>query len=105
MSGRWFRVCSESELAERELRSFKIGSNNILMARYGHKIFALENTCSHDGAELSDGDLVDGQIQCARHGARFDLETGEATQMPAIVGVESYDVEIRDGDVYAAPKK
>jgi len=99
------RLCPVSELGDGEIKSFNVDDENILLARRRDKIYALEDTCSHDGAELSDGDLVDGQIQCARHGGRFDLETGEATQMPAIVGIKSFDVEIRDGDVYVTPKK
>ncbi|UCE66064.1 MAG: non-heme iron oxygenase ferredoxin subunit [Candidatus Zixiibacteriota bacterium] len=105
MSELWVRVCPESELAEGEIRSFDIEGDTILLARYGDKIFALEDTCSHDGAELSNGDLINSQIQCSRHGGRFDLETGEATQMPAIVGIKSYYVEIKDGDIYVALKK
>jgi 3-phenylpropionate/trans-cinnamate dioxygenase ferredoxin subunit len=99
------RVCPAGELVDGEIKSFNIDGETFLLARRGEKIYALEDTCSHDGAELSDGDLVDGQIQCARHGGRFDLKTGEATQMPAIAGIKSYNVEIRDGDIYVSPKK
>jgi 3-phenylpropionate/trans-cinnamate dioxygenase ferredoxin subunit len=105
MNEGWMRVCAEGEVVEGEIRSFNIEGNNIMIARHRDKIYALENTCSHDGAELSDGDLVDGQIQCSRHGGRFDLKTGEATQMPAITGIESYRVEIKQGDIYVALKK
>ncbi len=105
MNDNWIRVCAENEVAEGEIRSFNIEGNNIMIARQRDKIYALDDTCSHDGAELSDGDLVDGQIQCSRHGGRFDLKTGEATQMPAIMGIESYRVEIRQGDIYVALKK
>lgn len=99
------RVCPADELADGEIRSFDIEGETFILARRGDKIYALEDTCSHDGAELRDGDLVDGQIQCARHGGRFELETGQATQMPAVVGIESYDVEIINGDVYVSLKK
>lgn len=105
MNDNWIRVCAESELAEGEIKSFDIEGKNFLIARYGDRIYALEDTCSHDGARLSDGDLVDGQIQCSRHGGRFDLNTGEATQMPAVMGIESYKVETRHGDIYVALKK
>jgi len=96
------KVCSDNEIAEGEIKSFAVNGGNIILARSGGQVYALEDTCSHDGALLSDGDLVDGQIQCCRHGGRFDLKTGDATQMPAIVGIESYDVEIRDGNIYVS---
>ena len=96
------KVCPENEIAEGEIKSFAVNGASIILARSGGQVYALEDTCSHDGALLSDGDLVDSEIQCCRHGGRFDLKTGNATQMPAIVGIESYDVEIRDGDIYVA---
>ena len=105
MSEDFSKVCHENDLSQGDIRTFNIEGNPILLIKHGDKIYALDNTCTHDGAELSDGDLVDGQIQCARHGGRFNLETGEATQMPAVVGIESYRVEIRDGEIYVSLKK
>jgi 3-phenylpropionate/trans-cinnamate dioxygenase ferredoxin subunit len=99
------RVCAETDLAEGEIKAFILRGKSILFARKNGRIFALDDVCSHDGAHLRDGDIVGGNIQCARHGGRFDLETGEATQMPAVVGIESYNVEVKDGDVYVFLKK
>jgi len=97
---KWMGVCRDSELVEGEIKSFKLNDTRILLARWNDKVYALEDLCSHDGAELSDGDLVDGEIQCARHGARFDLESGNATRMPAIVGISKFNVEIRDTEIF-----
>ena len=94
------RVCTEDDIAEGDIRAFEAEGIEFLLARRDGRIFALENCCSHDGAQLSDGDLVNGEIQCARHGGKFDLATGEATQMPAIAGIESYRVEVRGGEVF-----
>jgi len=104
MTEDFVRVCGESDIAEGEIKAFDIEGKSILLARRGDKIYALEDSCSHDGAELSDGDLVNGQIQCARHGGRFELETGAAAQMPAVVGIESFKVEIKDGEIYVSIK-
>jgi nitrite reductase/ring-hydroxylating ferredoxin subunit len=100
MDNKWMRVCPEADLSEGEIRSFNIDGVTILLARQGDRIYSMEDTCSHDGAGLSDGDLVDGQIQCARHGGRFNLETGEATRMPAVMGIKTYNVKIKNGDIY-----
>jgi 3-phenylpropionate/trans-cinnamate dioxygenase ferredoxin subunit len=105
MDEKMVKVCSEEEISDGEIRAFDLNGARIILARKGDQVYALEDTCSHDGAELSDGDLVDGQIQCARHGGRFDLKTGEPTQMPVVVGINSYKVEIRDGDVYVSLEK
>ena len=94
------RVCPEKEIAEGEIKAFFIKGKSILFARQDGKIYALDDVCSHDGAKLHDGDIVGKEVQCARHGGRFNLETGAATQMPAISGIKSYDVEVKDGDIY-----
>ena len=63
--------------------------------------FVIEDVCSHDGQPLTDGPLTDGSIACPRHGARFDLKSGDALCMPATKGIRTFQVEIRDGEIWA----
>ncbi|MBA3534468.1 MAG: non-heme iron oxygenase ferredoxin subunit [Ardenticatenales bacterium] len=56
--------------------------------------FAIADLCSHDGGPLGDCDLQGASIECPRHGARFDVRTGAALTMPAIVPVEVYQVRV-----------
>lgn len=72
----------------------------VVVARWGDEIFALEDQCSHQDFPLSDGSVDDGEIECIFHGAKFDLRTGRATQLPAIKPVKTYPVEIRDDGIY-----
>jgi 3-phenylpropionate/trans-cinnamate dioxygenase ferredoxin component len=58
---------------------------------------ALANICSHDNGPLGEGTVCDHEIQCPRHGARFDLRTGKVLSFPAIVDVPTYPVKV-DGD-------
>lgn len=60
---------------------------------------AVEDVCTHDGQPLTDGPIENGEIVCPRHGARFDLKTGEAKCMPATSGVPTYDVKIEGNDI------
>lgn len=76
------------------------GREEIVLARSGGEIFALEDRCSHEDYPLSDGELEDGQIECIYHGARFDLRTGKAVRLPAVRPVRTFPVEIRDGGVF-----
>ncbi len=50
----------------------------IAVARSGEAYFAIEDVCTHDGAELTGGAIEGTEIICPRHGARFCLRTGEA---------------------------
>ena len=72
----------------------------VVLARLGDDIFALEDLCTHDGSDISGGCIVEGAIECPRHGARFCLRTGEVLSPPAYEGLHVFPVKIEDGDVW-----
>ena len=69
----------------------------ICVTRVGDDVFAIDDTCSHSDASLSEGEVTDFKIECWLHGAEFDLRTGEALTPPAVVPVKIYPVTV-DGD-------
>ena len=69
----------------------------ICVTRVGDEVFAIDDTCSHSDASLSEGDVTDFKIECWLHGAEFDLRTGEALTPPAVAPVKIYPVTV-DGD-------
>jgi 3-phenylpropionate/trans-cinnamate dioxygenase ferredoxin subunit len=69
----------------------------ICVARVGDEVFAVDDTCSHADASLSEGDVIDFKIECWLHGAEFDLRTGEALTPPAVAPLKTYSVSV-DGD-------
>ena len=60
---------------------------------------AVDNVCTHDGGPLGEGELEDCLVECPRHGARFDLLTGEVRALPAVFPVNAYPVKVVDGVV------
>jgi 3-phenylpropionate/trans-cinnamate dioxygenase ferredoxin component len=62
---------------------------------------AIEDRCSHDDGPLCEGDWdeAEGVVICPRHGANFDIRTGDALTLPAFQPVETYRVEVFDGTV------
>lgn len=69
----------------------------ICVARVGDEVFAVDDTCSHSDASLSEGDVTGFKIECWLHGAEFDLRTGEALTPPAVAPLKTYSVSV-DGD-------
>jgi len=102
MIGKFIKICRADDIDDGAFLPFTVDGHEIILARDGGQIYATANTCSHDGSNLGSGRLADGQLVCPRHGARFDIRTGQATRMPAIAGIETYDVIIENGDVYIA---
>lgn len=60
---------------------------------------AIDNVCTHDGGILGEGELDGRAVECPRHGARFDLLTGQVLQLPAVRSVRGYPVTVEDGRV------
>jgi 3-phenylpropionate/trans-cinnamate dioxygenase ferredoxin subunit len=63
------------------------------------EFYAIDDTCSHALASLSEGELAGYEIECPRHGARFDVRTGEALTLPATRSLQTYRVLVENGEV------
>ena len=67
----------------------------------GGQLYAIEDRCSHDDGPLCEGDWdpVEGVVVCPRHGANFDVRTGTALTLPAVLPVEVFPTRVEDGKV------
>jgi 3-phenylpropionate/trans-cinnamate dioxygenase ferredoxin component len=88
------------DLGDGETRSLAVGRRMVAVARSGDEYFAIEDVCTHDGAELTGGEIEGAEIVCPRHGARFCLRTGEALTPPAYEPVRVFATRIDDGRLW-----
>jgi 3-phenylpropionate/trans-cinnamate dioxygenase ferredoxin subunit len=86
-----------SELQQGKPVKVEKNGKTICVARVGDEVFAVDDTCSHSDASLSEGDVTDFKIECWMHGAEFDLRTGEALTPPAVAPLHTYGVHV-DGN-------
>ena len=85
----------KSEVNPGEVISLQSGDLKIVSCNVNGSYFALEDICSHDDGVLvvGKGTLTENcQLECPRHGARFDVKTGKATKMPAVAPIKSYKI-------------
>jgi 3-phenylpropionate/trans-cinnamate dioxygenase ferredoxin subunit len=92
-------VARVEEIPVGAVKVVEAGGRQIALCNHEGTIYAIDDVCTHDGGSLDQGELIGSEIECPRHGARFDVMTGRATRLPAIRPVRSYKVEIRDGSV------
>ncbi|MDA2993641.1 MAG: non-heme iron oxygenase ferredoxin subunit [Actinomycetota bacterium] len=86
-----------SSLSEGQPVKVEKNGRTICVTRIGNEVFAVDDTCSHSDASLSEGEVLDFKIECWLHGAEFDLRTGEAVTPPAVAPIKVYPVNV-DGD-------
>ena len=81
-------------------RLVEVNGFRIALARVGDTVYALHDTCAHQGGPLSEGRLSGARLACPWHGWMYDVRSGECV-MPARGGrVQSYPVRVEAGEVF-----
>lgn len=95
----WVAVCAVEELAAGEMKIVSAGGIDAGVYNVGGELRALEDRCSHDDGPLCEGDWdpEEGVVVCPRHGANFDIRTGEPLTLPAFEPVQTYAVRVEAG--------
>lgn len=96
----WVRVAGAGECPPGKVLGVAAGAERIVLANVEGDIYALLDQCSHQDYPLSDGELDGTRLECIYHGAKFDVCTGKALQLPAIRPVKTFPVEVREGSIF-----
>jgi len=80
-------------LIEGKPMKIMVDTTPVCLVKIKEEVFAVEDTCSHSEASLSEGELNGYRIECWLHGAEFDLRTGEAVVPPAVAPLKCFIVE------------
>lgn len=97
---KWIDAGATTNLHDGQAISIAAGRRMIAVARSGEAYYAIEDICTHDGAELTGGAIEGTEIICPRHGARFCLRTGEALSPPAYEPVRVFETKIEGGHLW-----
>jgi 3-phenylpropionate/trans-cinnamate dioxygenase ferredoxin component len=95
----WTNVASVEEFKPGSFRLVDVDDITVIVFNMNGKFYAIQDVCTHDGGTLSDGEVEGCEIICPRHGARFDIRTGEVTAPPAYEDVQSFPVRVESGIV------
>jgi len=96
----WVRVAGVADVAEGQVHAVRVGGREIALYHLpGGEFRATDNICSHEYAQLSDGWLEDGSIECPLHAARFDVRTGKALCAPAEADLDVFELRVEGRDL------
>jgi len=83
MTERFVPAGKAADVAEGTAKVVKANGFEVALCKVQGTVYCVENKCSHDDGPLGEGELDGYAIVCPRHGARFDVRTGEVLRMPA----------------------
>lgn len=90
------RFCPVADIAPGDKKHLKINDTWVLVCNVKGRLLAVSGICSHQAKPLWNGRVRNGKITCPVHGARFDLETGEALDLPATKPIDTFEVRVVD---------
>ena len=98
-------IAPASELPNGERLFVEIEGKPIVIFNIAGQFFSIADVCSHDDGPVGEGDIEGYNITCPRHGGEFDVQTGKAVQLPAVVDIPAYPVKVVDGMILVGMPK
>ena len=96
----WVAAATLADFESTDRRRVDLGDREIALVHSENRFFAVSAWCSHERYDLLDGAVEGTEIECCRHGARFDLETGKPLSLPAVRPIDRYDVKVEGETIY-----
>lgn len=104
----WYPICFVQDLPTNRPYSFSLYDELFVAFKHKDKVVCLIDRCPHRAAKLSDGQIIDGKIECLYHGWQFG-SNGECqhipqlpadTEIPRNACVKSFPVVERQGIIW-----
>ena len=90
----WRPAANVGDLADRDVIGREVDGRRIAIYRLEDGYFATSDLCTHGRATLSEGEVVEGYIECPLHFGLFEIRTGKAAGAPVSVDLTTYPVRI-----------
>jgi 3-phenylpropionate/trans-cinnamate dioxygenase ferredoxin subunit len=99
MTTSYVTVARLADIPQGQVKVVDVAGERVAVANVEGSLYAIEDRCSHDDGPLGEGTLRGGEIECPRHGARFEVKTGRPLCLPAVVPVKTYPVKVEGDEV------
>ena len=93
-------VGKTSDVAQNTMKKFSVEGKEILIVNIG-EFYAVDDTCTHAGASLSEGSLDGSTVTCPWHGSTWDCKTGKMITFGVqLKGLSSYKVTVESDEIF-----
>ena len=96
---RWVPVAKAAEVVSGRPKLVEVGNVRIALFKLDDGFHAIEDVCTHDEGPVAEGPLEGDVIECPRHGAKFNIKTGNVLCMPAITPIRTFPARLRGTEV------
>jgi nitrite reductase/ring-hydroxylating ferredoxin subunit len=94
-------VGKTSEIQDGKLLHITAGGKEVVVTRLDGNYYAIDNVCTHAGADLHEGELNNNVLTCPWHRAKWDIKTGNLISFPQkLKPLQSYKVIIENDTLY-----
>jgi nitrite reductase/ring-hydroxylating ferredoxin subunit len=94
------RVCAKADVTPDSVKAFAVGARTLAVYNIEGKYYATDDECTHAAASLADGMLDGDVIECCMHLGSFRVPTGEVVNPPCEVPLRTYQVVLKDDDIF-----
>lgn len=96
----WMKVANVSDVEVGAMMQVTVGDDDLALYHLEGGFYATSDVCTHASKSLTEGTLSEHIIACPRHGGKFDVRTGVATAFPCVIPLQTYDVEVRNSEIW-----
>ena len=97
--GQFIKVGDVSEILPGNAKQIDAGGRTIALFNLKGQFYAIDNSCTHVGGSLASGKIIDEDVICPLHGARFNIPTGKVLGPPARENISTYKIRIDDDNI------
>ncbi len=95
----YVKVAVTDDIAPNQGKLVEVQGKKIALFNLAGKYYAIDNTCTHRGGPLAEGELEGDEVTCPWHGAKFKITSGAVLSPPAPQGVKSFPIRVAGNDL------
>jgi nitrite reductase/ring-hydroxylating ferredoxin subunit len=99
--GEFIRVADRESFPPGSAHAFSVGRYEVALFNVEGELYALENSCPHQGGPIADGWVENRTVTCPWHAWCFDLRTGKMT-LGDFAWIERFEVRVEGDGIFIA---